>query len=110
MKVGQESAGIDVTLEPITSKDDDNEEESTQGDVIDATTDYYKVNIEAPEDVEVYLNGNYIGISPVSFKKEKGNHVITLRKTGHEIRSYTISVDDEEKDISYSFADLVATE
>ena len=78
--------------------------------MVDATTDYYKVNIEAPENVEVYLNGNYIGISPVSFKKEKGNHVITLRKTGYEIRSYTISVDDEEKDISYSFADLVATE
>ena len=108
MKVGQESAGIDVTLEPITSAED--EKESTESDVVDATTDYYKVNIEAPENVEVYLNGNYIGISPVSFKKEKGNHVITLRKTGYEIRSYTISVDDEEKDISYSFADLVATE
>lgn len=108
MKVGQESAGIDVTLEPITSAED--EKKSTESDVVDATTDYYKVNIEAPENVEVYLNGNYIGISPVSFKKEKGNHVITLRKTGYEIRSYTISVDDEEKDISYSFADLVATE
>ena len=109
MKVGQESAGIDVTLEPIES-DEEKEEGETSDDIIDATTDYYKVNIEAPEGVEVYLNGNYIGISPVSFKKEKGNHVITLRKTGHEIRSYTISVDDEEKDISYSFADLVATE
>lgn len=108
MKVGQESAGIDVTLEPIESEED--EEEDSSEDIIDATTDYYKVYIEAPEDVEVYLNGNYIGISPVSFKKEEGSHVITLRKTGYEIRSYTISVDDEEKDISYSFADLVATE
>jgi len=112
MKVGQESAGIDVTLEPIESDEEEEvvDTDTPSDDVIDATTDYYKVNIEAPEGVEVYLNGNYIGISPVSFKKEKGNHVITLRKTGHEIRSYTISVDEEDKDISYSFADLVATE
>jgi hypothetical protein len=36
--------------------------------------------------------------------------VITLRKTGYTTRSYTIQVDSEEKDISYSFADLEATE
>ena len=34
--------------------------------------------------------------------------MITLRKTGYTTRSYTVQVDEEAKDISYSFADLVA--
>jgi hypothetical protein len=64
------------------------------------------VYIDAPEGAEVYLDGNYVGISPCSFKKSSGSHVITLRKSGYETRSYTVQVDDEEKDTSYSFTDL----
>ena len=62
--------------------------------------------MDAPEGVEVYLDGNYVGISPCSFRKYSGSHIITLRKSGYETRSYTIQVDKEEKDVSYSFADL----
>ncbi len=97
IKVGQESAGIELVL--------DEEGEENQKDKDD--TEYYKVHIDAPENVEVYLDGNYVGIAPVSFKKEAGTHTITLRKSGYETRSYTVAIDDEEKDISYSFADLV---
>ena len=75
---------------------------------MDATSSYYKVYIDAPTDVEIYLDGNYVGISPCSFKKTSGTHVITLRKEGYVNRSYTVLVDSEEKDISYSFADLIA--
>ena len=45
------------------------------------TGDYYKVYIDNPEGVEVYVDGNYIGISPVNFKKVSGIHVVTLRKS-----------------------------
>ncbi len=109
LKVGQASAGIDIVLERVDSDDDeDDDEDSKSSDTtIDASSDYYKVYVEAPEGAEVYVDGNYIGISPVNFKKEEGSHVITLRKSGYETRSYTISVDDEEKDISFSFAELV---
>ena len=62
-----------------------------------------------PENVEVYLDGNYVGISPCSFKKTSGSHVITLRKSGYETRSYTVQVDDEQKDVSYSFVDLTVS-
>lgn len=82
---------------------------SSSADTTDAGNSYYKVRIEAPEGVEVYLDGNYVGIAPCSFKKTAGSHVITLRKTGYETRSYTVQVDDEEKDISYSFVDLEAS-
>lgn len=97
IKVGQESAGIELVLD---EEDADKEKEEN--------TEYYKVHIDAPEGAEVYLDGNYVGIAPVSFKKEAGTHTITLRKSGHETRSYTVAVDEEEKDISYSFADLMA--
>ena len=63
--------------------------------------------VDAPEGVEVYLNGSYVGISPCSFRKQSGVQVITLRKSGYETRSYTVQVDEEARDMSYSFVDLV---
>lgn len=112
LRVAQESAGIDIVLDAIEDDEDEEEEsaESESTEEIDTTTDYYKVYIDAPEEVEVYLDGNYVGISPCSFRKTAGSHVITLRKTGHETRSYTIQVDEENKDISYSFVDLVGSD
>ncbi len=110
LRVGQASAGVDIVLDAV---DTDEEESSTATEsssgTVDTTTDYYKVYVDAPEGAEVYLDGSYVGISPCSFRKVSGTHVITLRKTGYETRSYTVQVDEEEKDISYSFADLVQT-
>ena len=125
LRVGQESAGVDVQLDKV---DSDSEEStgSTQSSssagssstgtasgstsaTADTTTTYYRVHIDAPENVEVYLDGNYVGISPCSFKKTSGSHVITLRKSGYETRSYTVQVDDEQKDVSYSFVDLTVS-
>ena len=105
IRVGQEAAGINVVLDPNDSEKE--ESSSTSSASADTTTVYYKVYVDAPEGAEVYLDGNDVGISPCSFKKTEGSHVITLRKTGYVARSYTVQVDGEEKDISYSFADLV---
>lgn len=76
---------------------------------VTSTLSYY-VTIDAPVGVEVYLDGNYIGITPCSFKKTPGSHTLTLRNTGYVAKSYTIQVDDEEKNVSYSFLDLVKIE
>ncbi len=103
IRVAQPTAGINVTLDLVGSGDSGS---STTEDA-ETTTDYYKVYVDAPVDAEVYLDGNYIGIAPCSFKKEEGTYVIILRKSGYETRSYTINIDDSEKDLSYSFADLV---
>ncbi len=110
IKVGQESAGVSITMEKESDKDDEKDEEKEDEDDEKETVDIsssYKVYIDTPEGVEVYLNGNYIGISPVSFAKKPGTHTITLRKNGHVTRSYTIEIDREEKDVTYSFADLL---
>lgn len=118
INVGEELANLDVRLEKTSTvsgnssssnNSDKNTAASGTGSVI-STTDQgqYHVMITAPEKVELYVDGNYIGITPISFKKVAGSHVITLRKDGYVTRSYTIQVDEEQKDISYSFADLTA--
>lgn len=112
LRVGDESAGINIVLDKENNTDDtagssaEDSSGSSTSSTVDTTTDYYKVYIDAPEGAEVYLDGSYVGISPCSFKKTSGSHVVTLRKTGYATRSYTVQIDEEEKDISYSFADL----
>ena len=99
LSVGQASAGINIELEVS----DGTEEEDGDAEVI-AT--YYQVHVDAPEKAELYLDGAYVGVVPCSFKKTAGTHVITLSRKGYVTRSYTITVDSEEKDASFSFADL----
>jgi len=118
LKVAEASAGIEIVLEAENKDKDDDDSDSSDDkdddkddDIVSsgntATTGYYQVHIDAPEKVEVYVDGNYIGISPISFKKVEGAHIITLRANGYETRSFTIEVDGEDKDVSYSFADLM---
>jgi hypothetical protein len=108
LRVGDESAGINIVLDAVSGTVSDGDDENSSS-TVDTTTDYYKVYIDAPESVEVYLDGSYVGTSPCSFKKQSGSHVISLRKSGYQTKSYTVQIDDEEKDISYSFADLVSS-
>ncbi len=109
IRVAQESASFDIVMEAVETAIEE-EESSTDPDATatpDPITDYYKVYINAPEGAEVYLDGHYVGISPCSFRKEEGTHVLILRKKGYETRSYTLQIDGAEKDMSYSFADLL---
>jgi hypothetical protein len=93
-KVNKATQNVNLAL---NKKEEETEKETKE----------YKVHIDKPEGAEVYMDGNYMGIAPVSFKKEAGSHTITLRKTGYETRSYTINVDKEKKDSTFTFADLV---
>lgn len=103
IKVGQELASISVTLEEGEAEETDDSSSVSSNEL----TSSYRVYIDAPSDVEVYLDGIYVGMSPVNFKKEAGTHTITFRKTGYVTKSYTVQIDDEEKDVTYSFTDLV---
>lgn len=107
IRVAEESAGINLVLEPVGAAGEETPVSSdSEAETDTAVTDYYKVYVDAPEKAEVYVDGNYVGIAPCSFKKEEGTHVITLRRTGYETRSYTVQIDGDEKDSSWSFADL----
>lgn len=79
----------------------------TSSDRVPISASGYKVTIEGPEGVEVFKDGSYIGLAPVSFPKEEGSYIIILRKNGYQTRSYTITVDNSAKDISYSFSALL---
>lgn len=125
IKVASESANINIELEKkeAVEKEDNaddkqkaatdeektskTETKDTETKTVSTATSAYQVHIDSPQGVEVYLDGNYLGIAPVEFGKEPGNYVVTLRKTGYQARSYTLQIDGEEKDVNYSFSELV---
>lgn len=88
---------------------DDNDKTEKKSPVV-SSSGKYKVYIDAPDGAEAYLDGSYVGITPVSFNKVPGSYVVTLRRSGYQPRSYTLQIDDEEKDVNYSFTDLVKLE
>ncbi|WP_408069693.1 PEGA domain-containing protein [Butyrivibrio sp. JL13D10] len=67
----------------------------------------YRVTFDAPIGAEAYLDGNYVGMLPVSFEKVAGKHMVTLQKEGYETKSYTIQVDKEKTNVTYTFPALV---
>lgn len=70
-------------------------------------SDTRKMYVQSPEGTEVFLDGIYVGIAPVSFlKPDKGSHVITLSKNGCVTKSYTVSVADDDNDVTLSFSEL----
>ncbi len=129
IRVAEPSANLDVKLEKSEEyKEETTKEESS--DVEDSkeveedkktaeaeskqqvvsSTSGYRVYIDSPVGVEVYVDGNYLGIAPVDFAKEEGSYVISLRKAGYQTRSYTLQIDDEEKNVNYSFSELMSLE
>ena len=119
IQVGSEYAKISFTLEEKKEREEDEstisqnnieekpeEDDSSISENTISATSSNRVYIDAPENVEVYLDSNYIGISPVSFIKKVGSHTITLRKNGYVTKSYTIYLYNDGEDITYSFTDL----
>ncbi len=70
------------------------------------TSNNNKVYIDSPKGVEVYLDGNYKGLSPVKFDKVAGRHEITLRRDGYESKTYSIYLENDKKDEAFSFSEL----
>lgn len=65
------------------------------------------IYIQNPKGVSVYLNGEYKGVSPGSFQKVIGRHVLTFIKQGYQTKSYTIDIADDGMDTYISLPDLV---
>lgn len=106
IQVGSEYASINFTMEEgETSEENSVSDNSSADDITNAVTGN-RVYVDAPKSVEVYLDGNYVGVSPISFTKVTGDHTITLSKSGYISKSYTVYLYDDGEDITYSFADL----
>ena len=67
----------------------------------------YKIYVDEPDGAELYFDGAYIGMIPISFTKVSGNHEIILKKEGYKTKSYRVNIDTEEVDNVYSFPELV---
>lgn len=84
------------------------EEAANESSDTSTNTGSSKIQVTAPAGAEVYLDGNYMGLAPVSFHKTSGTHTITLRKDGYKTKSYTVYLDDSSEDTTYTFSDMVA--
>ena len=105
-KVGQDMANLNVEL--TKGEDDDEEEEIISANTAKTATSpsEHRVYIDSPSGSELYLNGSSVGIIPPSFAKKEGALVISIRQEGRQPRSYTLQIDDSDKDMTYSFSEL----
>ncbi|MCR4656412.1 MAG: PEGA domain-containing protein [Lachnospiraceae bacterium] len=65
-----------------------------------------KIFIQEPKGCDVYLDGNYIGVAPASTNKVTGMHVVTLSRNGYATKSYTVNIENDGNDITFSFSEL----
>ena len=66
------------------------------------------MHVDGPSGVKVYIDGDYVGVAPVSFEKpEPGPHTITLSMEGFITKSYTENVADDDNDLTVSFPELM---
>lgn len=95
----------DVSI--IDSVDDDNPSIPSWASNGDIDDDHF-IYVESPEEASVYLNGEYMGTSPIGFEKIIGSHVFTFIREGYETISYTIDIEDDHMDNYISMPDLIS--
>lgn len=105
-----DSKDVKKTSENEVKKEEKADTENNSDNTRKNATGECRVYIDSPKGVEVYLDGNYIGVAPLDFKKEAGSYVITLRKSGYQTRSYSISLEADEQNANFSFSDLIKLE
>ncbi len=80
------------------------EKEGTEGSSTTGNT----ITIHGPVGAGVYVDGDYVGLAPVTFPKVVGTHTITLYKTGYLIKSYTITAADNGENDEHTFPELTS--
>lgn len=109
IKVGATTANLDIEMEKTQAGQEDDASEdqtSVSNNTITANSGTYQVYIDAPIGAELYLDGKYIGVIPTSFEKKAGNYTVSLRRSGYITRSYSLEVDNSQKDMHYTFSAL----
>jgi len=89
-----------------TDKAEESNETATPS-VTAASDEKHTITVKTPEGASVYVDGEFRGVAPISFEKTSGEMTITLSKAGYVTKSYTVTVDDGQEDVTYSFASLV---
>ena len=102
LNVAEETATMAVILEEKESSESSSS--SSKEDTSKTKGFYLRVN--APLNVEVELDGKYIGMTPIAVAKEAGAHTIKLSKNGYVSRTYAVVVENTSEDVIYTFDDL----
>ena len=113
-KANKSSASVSVATLPgksasatsASSAEDKNKTKTRTNKVIEG----HKIYVDDPSGVELYFDGNYIGVTPVSLPKVSGSHEIILKKDGYKTKSFRVNIDSDETDVNYGFNDLVKEE
>ena len=92
-----ESLTIDLTEQLLTEEEENSDEEEST---------IAQISVDSPADTEVYFDGVYKGVAPMSFEKKSGTHVITLRRSGCETKMYTLEITDDNKDVNIVLPEL----
>lgn len=87
-----------------TGNDMDVADEDSSDEIKDSG---HMVYIQSPIGASVYIDGEYMGISPCSFEKIVGSHVLTLIEEGYQTMSYTIEITNDGKDQYFTMPALV---
>jgi hypothetical protein len=102
-KVTQDIASISITMDK--ARENPNSGEDVSGNSL-VPTGTNRVYVDFPAGVELYVDGVYMGLTPAYFAKRAGSHTITLRQQGYITKSYTVYLDSEPTDVTYSFSAL----
>ena len=108
---GEETTSSETTTEETTEEtttestsDNDDDDDSL---VIHMTTNNNKVYVSSPVNVNVYVDGVHLGVTPITFDKEEGEHTVLLMKSGYASKVYMLNLDGTRQDIMLAYPDLV---
>jgi hypothetical protein len=91
---------------PATDTSEDDSGEVTEEEYL--VDEDHMIYVQYPTGASVYMNGDYLGVSPGRFPKVIGSQVLTFIRDGYETQSYTIDVPDDGLDMYLSLPDLTA--
>ncbi len=105
-KTTETTEASDSTSEDGSSEttDDTTQKPGTEGSSTTGNT----ITVHGPAGAGVYVDGDYVGLAPVTFPKVVGTHTITLYKTGYLIKSYTITAADNGENDEHTFPELTS--
>lgn len=71
---------------------------------------YNSLHVDQPLNTEIYINGDYAGIIPISVPVEPGDYTITLRRQGYYSKNHKITIRNTGQDSYFTFEELTKQE
>ncbi|MDF2486936.1 MAG: hypothetical protein K0R46_3104 [Herbinix sp.] len=93
------------TINGSENEDPEDVPDNTSNEDYEEDADHL-IHVQNPIGASIYLNGEFQGVSPASFGKLIGTHVLTFIKEGYETTSYTVEVSDDNRDTYFNMPDL----